>query len=265
MKKAVKKLKAKRELRKKEKEQAEKTPTSVPNIATTEIAEHRDEVLGSARKLIYPLQHSKHKIVLVSTSVFIVALITFFGYTTLALYRFQQNNIFLYRVTQVVPFPIARVGSQFVAYENYLFELRRYIHFYERQQRLDFENNQLDRTQLEAFRQQALDRVINFSYIKRLADMNNVSVSDKEIDAQVELLRSQNRLGSNEEQLDDVLRKFFGWNRGDFERYLKQDLLTQRLTETLDPDTTARAKQAKAQLDKDADFAKSCQKNSLMT
>ncbi|MDQ3159291.1 MAG: peptidylprolyl isomerase [bacterium] len=255
MKKKFKKLQAKRDLRRKEKEQAKAIPSSVPNITNTSIAQHRDEVLGSARKLIYPLQHSKHKIVLVSTSVFVISLIVFFTYTTLSLYRFQQNNIFLYRVTQVVPFPIARVGSEFVAYENYLFELRRYVHFYVRQQRLDFENNQLDRTQLEAFRQQALDRIISFVYVKRLADTNNVDVSDAEVDYNVELLRSQNRLGSNEEQLDDVLQKFYGWNRGDFERYLYQDLLAQKVTEALDPDTTARANKAKAELDSGADFA----------
>ena len=157
-------------------------------------------------------------------------------------------------MTQVIPFPIARVDSQFVAYENYLFELRRYIYFYEEQQRLDFENNELDKTQLEAFRQQALDRVINFAYIKRIAEENNVSVSGQEIDAHIDLLRSQNRLGSSQEQLEDVLRSFFNWNRSDFERYLKQELMTQKVTAALDPETTSRANQALRELDKGKKF-----------
>src|SRR4051794_32643110 len=92
---------------------------SVPRITNETVAEHREKVLGSARKYIYPLQHSKHKIVLISTGLFIAALIAFFTYCTLSLYRFKSTSGFLYGVTKVMPFPIAKAGPDFVAYENY--------------------------------------------------------------------------------------------------------------------------------------------------
>src|SRR5258708_7164047 len=78
-----------------------------PRITTETIAAHREEVIGSARKYIYPLQHSKHKIIIITTSLLIGGIVGFFGYCTVALYKFQSTSGFLYRVSQVVPFPVA--------------------------------------------------------------------------------------------------------------------------------------------------------------
>ena len=156
----------------------------VPRITNETVAAHREEMLGKARKYIYPLQHSKHRIVLISTGIAIAVIITFFSYCTLALYRFQSSSTFLYRVTQVVPFPIARSGGHFISYENYLFELRHYTHYYITQQKLDF-NTPEGKQQLVDFRRRALDKVINDSYIKQLAAQRKVSVSDREVDDEV--------------------------------------------------------------------------------
>src|SRR5690554_766393 len=127
---------------------------NVPRITNETVAAHRDEVLNSARKYIYPLQHSKHRIVLISTTLVIAAVVIFFTYCTLALYRYHDTSTFLYRVTQVIPFPIARAGGRFVAYENYLFEVRRYKHYYETQLQVDFsvpkDKEQLDQSKRRA-------------------------------------------------------------------------------------------------------------------
>src|ERR1700761_699 len=61
---------------------------NIPNITNETVAEHREHVLRGARKYKYPLQHSKHRIVIISTMLIIAALISFFVYSGLALYRF---------------------------------------------------------------------------------------------------------------------------------------------------------------------------------
>ena len=108
---------------------------NVPRITNETVAEHREEVLSSARKYIYPLQHSKHKIVLITTSLLIAAIVGFFTFTMISLYRVKSYSSFLYGVTKVIPFPVAKAGNNYVAYENYLFELKHYIHYYENQQK----------------------------------------------------------------------------------------------------------------------------------
>ena len=110
----------------------------VPKITTENIGEHREEVLKGARKYIYPLAHSKRRIITVTASVMVVAVIGLLIYCSLALYKFYQYNTFIYRVSQVVPFPIAKAGGHYVDYENYLFELRHYVHYYESQQQRNF-------------------------------------------------------------------------------------------------------------------------------
>ncbi len=227
---------------------------NVPRITNKTVAEHREEVIGGARKLILPLQHSKHKIVLFSVGLFIAAVLAFFTYCTLNLYRFQSSGTFLYRVTQVIPFPIARSGSSFIAYENYLFELRHYKHFYENQQELDFESETGQR-QLTEFKRRALDKVVNDAYIKQLAVQNNVTVTDKEVEDEIHIVRSQNRLGNSEEVLEETLKKFWGWSIDDFKRSLRQQLLSQKVVQALDTEAKERADKALNTLKSGADFA----------
>lgn len=230
-------------------------------ITNDTVAEHREEVLSSARKYIYPLQHSKHKVVLITTTLFIAVIVGFFSYTILSLYKMKSYSTFLYGVTQVVPFPIARAGGSFVAYENYLFELKHYIHYYENQQKLDFKTES-GKQQLEEFKKRALDKVVNDAYIKQLAKEKSVTVSDKEVNDEIQIVRAQNRLGGSDKVFEDVLKEYWGWSVNDFKRSLKQEITKRKLLPLLDTETVAKANQAKAELNSGADFAATAKKYS---
>ena len=229
------------------------TIEDVPKITTENIGEHREEVLKGARKYIYPLAHSKRRIIGVTVTVMITAVIALLVYCSLALYKFYQYNTFVYRVTQVVPFPIARAGGHFVGYENYLFELRHYVHYYEQQQQRDFAG--ADHGQLVEFRKQALANVINQAYVKQLAGQNHVGVSNKEVNQRLDEVRAQNRLGGNNKVFEDVLHSYWGWSINDFKRSLKQEILSEKVAAALDTAANARAQEALKQLKSGADFA----------
>ena len=225
-----------------------------PRITNETVAEHREEVLSSARKYIYPLQHSKHKIVLITTSLLIAVIVGFFTFTMVSLYRVKSYSSFLYGVTKVIPFPVAKAGNSYVAYENYLFELKHYIHYYQNQQKLDFSTDS-GKQQLAEFKKRALTKVVDDAYIKQLAAEKKVTVSDKEVDNEIQIVRSQNRLGGSTKVFEDVLKEYYGWSINDFRRSLKQQLMAQKLLPVLDPETVTRANQAKAELNAGADFA----------
>lgn len=252
--KKVRKPKVLHKLRRGKKQESVRTSGVVPRITNETVAEHREQVIGSARKYIYPLQHSKHRVVIVSITLFIAVFVAFFIYCTLALYKFKDSSTFLYKVTQVIPFPVARTGREFVAYENYLFELRHYVHYYQTQGKLNFSDPK-NKEQLDQFKKRALDKVINDAYVKKLAKQNNISVNDQEVDDQIEVVRSQNRLGNNDKVFEDVLKDFWGWSVDDFHRSLKQEMLTQKVLSNLDTQTQERAKNALAELKGGADFA----------
>lgn len=255
MKHKIKKVFSKRPFRKKEPDATlEQAIQNIPRITNETVAEHREEVLSGARKFIYPLQHSAHRIVVISAAIFGVLAIGFFVYCLLALYKFDTTSTFIYRVSQVIPFPVARAGSDFVAYENYLFDLRHYIHYYQTQQKVDF-NGESGKEQLAAFRRTALQNVVDDAYVKQLAKKHNISVNDQEVRNQINLLRSQNRLGSSDEVLEDVLKEFWGWTIDDFKRELKKQLLAQKVVSTLDTATHKRAQDVLTQLQSGGDFA----------
>jgi len=232
----------------------------VPQITTENIGQHREQVLKGARKYIYPLRHSKRTIVAITISVIVTAIIGLFVSCYFALYKFYQYNTFLYRVTQVVSFPIAKAGGHYVEYENYLFELRHFVHYYEHQWQRNFAGS--DRDQLLLFRKQALQNVVDYAYVKQLAGQYHVSVSNKEVNLRLDEVRNQNRLGNNNKVFADVLRDYWGWSINDFKRSLKQEILAQKVSAKLDNAATLKATNVVSQAKAGADFASLAKKYS---
>lgn len=213
---------------------------SLPRITNETVAEHREELLRGARKYIYPLEHAKRHIIKISAWLFAAAVLVFFGYVSLALYKFQSTSTFVYYVTLAIPFPVAKAGSSFVSYESYLFELRHYTHYYQTQQDVNF-NSVAGRQQLNAFKKQALQQVIDDAYVKQLASKYHVSVTSQDVDNEVQLVRQQNRLGSSQQEFADVLKQFWGWSINDFKRELQIQMLAQEVVSRLDTVTQAHA------------------------
>lgn len=228
--------------------------SNVPRITNDTVAGHREEVLSSARKYIYPLQRSKHNIVRISLTLLLLVLIGFFAVCGLELYKFQSTSGFIYDVTRIVPFPVAKAGKSWVGYESYLFELRRNMHYYQTQQQVNFSTKD-GKAQLVRLRHQAMAQITQAAYVKQLAVQHNVTVSDQEVDNQLRLVRSENRLGSSDRVFREVLNEFWGWDESDFKRELKQQLLGQAVVAKLDTDTQNRAQAVLTQLKGGGDFA----------
>ncbi len=228
--------------------------SNVPRITNETVGEHREEVLSSARKYIYPLKHSKRHVVRTSITLLAFVLVVFLAFCGLDLYKLQGTSGFIYDVTRVVPFPVGKVGTHWVSYESYLFELRRDMHYYATQQQSNF-STKSGQAQLSRLKQQALDQVIQDEYVKQLAAQHHVTISSQEVNNQVALVRNENRLGSSSQVFREVLSEFWGWSEADFKRELKQQLLAQAVVSKLDTSTYARAQAALKQLQGGTDFA----------
>lgn len=235
-------------------QQTEAALSNVPRITNETVAEHREEVLKGARKYKYPLEHSKHRIVIVSSVLLVAALIGFFVYTGMSLYRYQSTSLFMYRVSQVLPLPVAKAGGRWVSYESYLFELRRVMHYYETQQQVDFTTD-TGKQQLETYRPRALEQVIAFAYVKDLAAQNNIRVTEQEVNDAISVLRTQNQLAAGDDELEAVMQKFFGWSLGDLRRQLRDELLAQKVAAKLDTAAFSKAQNVVLQLKNGTDFA----------
>ena len=100
------------------------------------------------------------------------------------MYKFQGTGGFIYDVTKIIPFPVAKVGGTWVSYESYLFELRRNMHYYETQQQANFATKD-GKVQLNSLKQQALNDAIEQAAVKKLAAANNVSISGQAVNNEV--------------------------------------------------------------------------------
>lgn len=234
-------------------EQTEEALQNVPRITNETVAEHREEILKGARKYMYPLEHSKHRIVIITSVLILFAVLAFFIASAIELYKVQSTSAVTYRITQVVPFPVAKAGKHFISYESYLFELRRYMHYYQTQQQVDFSSDSGKR-QLETYKPKAMQRVIQDAYVKELAEEHGIRVSNAEVSDAVSLLKTQNMLQSNKD-LESVTRRFYDWSLNDLERELKQELLAQKVAAALDASAVKRAGDVLKQAQNGVDFA----------
>ncbi|MEK9196179.1 MAG: peptidylprolyl isomerase [Patescibacteria group bacterium] len=216
-------------------------------ITNDNLAEHREEVIGEGRKFKYPLAVTKNRLVAISLMVGLTAFIVLFATVTIMLYKTKSTAPYLQKVTRVVPFPLARIGSDFVSYEDYLFEVNHYAYYYKNQQKLDL-NSASGKEQITEYKKRALDKVMNDAYIKQIAKQNNITVSDKEVDQALTILKSQNRLGASYEEFQTTLREYWDWSVSDFKRSLKLQILNQKVLEHLDKDTQAKADSAYTKL-----------------
>jgi hypothetical protein len=228
--------------------------STVPQITNDTVAEHREDVLAGARKYIYPLQHSKHSVVRISITLLVTVVIAFFVFCGLSLYKFQSTSGFMYGVTEIIPFPAAKAGGGWISYQSYLFELRRNMHYYITQQQANF-SSKSGKAQLKRLKQEALTEAVQNDLVKRLAKANHISVSSTQVNQQVQILRSENRLGSSDSVFREVLSQYYGWTEDNFKQELQQQMLQQAVVAKLDKAADAKAQSALSQLKSGVSFA----------
>jgi parvulin-like peptidyl-prolyl isomerase len=242
-------------------ESAEPEPTQSVRITNDSLAKYREEVLGGARRFIYPLQHSKHRIAIISGIIIFVITLILLVSSWFMLYRQGSTSDFAYRITQVIPFPIARVDGSFVRYEEYLFELRQNMHYLENQESVDFESEE-GQAQLASLKTQAMERILDRAVTAQLAREYNVEVSDFEVEEQIDLIRLQGGVGDQTQTLEDTLDDFYGWDLGDLRRVIRYQIRDQKLVPLLDTAVKPEAEAVLADVLAGEDFAQAAKDHS---
>lgn len=126
----------KRLFRKKEKE-----VKAVPQRITNEtVAEHRERILAGGRRFKYPMQYARHRLVFNTVIITVAALllITLVGWWQL--YPMQNTSTFFYRVTRVIPLPVASVDGEQIRYSDYLMYYNSSAHYLQRSEQLNLQS-----------------------------------------------------------------------------------------------------------------------------
>lgn len=216
-------------LRKEQKEMEEfKNKTELEKIE-----ERREEVLSKGRKFKYPLQYAKYHIVALTMVISFVAILIASGFLYLSLYQWKSTDPVLYRLTQLIPLPVASVENEQVRYSDYLMIYKSTITPIEQQQgKL---GNDRDTSSMEAhYKRMALTEAENYAYALKLAAEYHLTVDKTEIDKALDNHRKIGGVERSEESFKKILEDNFGLTIKEYRRMLYLSLMKEKVSQQID-------------------------------
>ncbi len=220
----MKKLKLKRS----KKEQA--APSRITNET---VAEHREQILAGGRKFKYPRQYERHKVVFNVVIIAIVTVIVIAAVIWWQLYPAQNTSTFFYRVTRILPVPVASVDGAQVRYSDYLMSLSGSRYYLEQSERLNLKSDDGKR-QIEFIKRQALDGAIADSYAAKIAGEKNITVTNKQVDEVIDTSLNTVSGRISQDVYDDSTLSTLGYSSSEYRQIIRRALVRQEVAYQID-------------------------------
>ncbi|OGL22680.1 hypothetical protein A2707_05210 [Candidatus Saccharibacteria bacterium RIFCSPHIGHO2_01_FULL_45_15] len=238
----------------KRKKQADQKPARITNET---VAEHRERILAGGRRFKYPVQYARHRLVFNTILISIGALVLIVLFVWWQLYPQQNSSTFFYRITKVVPLPVAVVDGESVAYSNYLVAYRSQIHYLQVKEGLNTDNAD-SKKQLEYQQRRSIDNAISDAYAAKVAREQNISITTKQVDDALNQQRQSRDGVASKETYDATTLDLFNLNSQEVRGITERQLLKQEVAYKIDSLATAQRDKVVAALaaDKDKDFDK---------
>ncbi|MBR3386272.1 peptidyl-prolyl cis-trans isomerase [Candidatus Saccharibacteria bacterium] len=197
------------------------------------VDERRAEVLAKGRKFKYPLQWTKHRVVINTILIALVttAIIITSGY--LALYQFGETSEMFFRITKVVPIPVATIDGENVLFSDYLMFYRSSMTSIERQSgQVDNQGN------IDVLRQQykrsALSEAEEYTYAVKLARELGITVTPEEVESEFNRHRSIGGIERSIEGFMKIIQENFSLTRDEYDRMLYLTLIRAKVEAAID-------------------------------
>ena len=197
------------------------------------VEERREEVLAKGRKFKYPLQWTKHRVVVntILISFVILAILVVGGW--LALYRLGMTDGLLYRITKIVPMPVAQVDTEAVRFSDYLMLYRSSMTSIERQSGSQFDQESVDALRAE-YKRSALTEAEQYAYAAFLAKELDITVSDDEVSAEFDRHLKIGGVDRSEEGFLKIINDNFGLDKSEYRHMLYLSLLKSKVSIKID-------------------------------
>ena len=203
--------------------------------------ERREQVLAKGRKFKYPLQYAKHRLVINTIIISVVVLILAVAAGWFALYKTQDTGDIIYRITQVLPVPVARVEDENVRYSDYLMIYRSSMTTVQQQSGQLGDDADAETVKTE-YKRSALNNAEDYTYALKTARELNINVSSEEVDAAFENHRKVGGTERSEESFLKILQDNFGLTKSEYQRMLYLSLIKSKVMEKIDNNAQSTAK-----------------------
>lgn len=221
-------------------------PTRITNET---VAEHRERILAGGRRFKYPMQYARHKLVFNTIIVAVVALILIVVVGWWQLYSVQNTSNFMYRVTRILPLPVASVDGEAVRYSDYLMSYNASIHYLQQSEQLDL-NSENGKRQVDFNKRQSMDNAISDAYAGKLARDLGITVTKDQIDQVIDDDRNTANGRISQETYDASALNILGWGPEEYRQDAKSKLIRKEVSYRIDTNADNRQKKA-AELLKD--------------
>ena len=214
----------------KRKSSASEQPTRITNET---VAEHRERVLAGGRRFKYPVQYARHRLVINTIIISVVALVLVVAFAWWQLYPQQNTSTFFYRITRVLPLPVASVDGQSVSYSAYLSAFRSQEHYLEAKEGVDLHSSE-NKQQLNFIKRKALDDAVADAYAAKIAKEKDITVSDKQVDDAIKRQRESRDGTTSQEAYDAIVLDHFNWTPSEAREVTMSRLLRQEVAFVVD-------------------------------
>ncbi len=197
------------------------------------VAERREEVLAKGRKFKYPLQWTKHRVVVntILIAIVVFALIVMGGW--LALYQLGMTDDLLFKVTEIIPVPVASVDNESVRFSDYLMFYRSSMTSIERQSGSQFDSDSAQQLSIE-YKRAALTESETYTYALKLAKELGITVTDEEVDAEFNRHLKTGGIDRSEEGFIKIISDNFGLTKDEYRRMLYLTLMKAKVEVAID-------------------------------
>lgn len=206
-----------------------------PAITQKNIEESREEILANGKKFRYPFQYAKHRLVINTIAIAVVALVAFLAVGWLQVYKVQSTSDVVYRFVNFLRLPVAEIDGHKVRYSDYLMIFRSSIATIEYQSG-KFDDSEDSKSQINHYKRQAMDAAEDYTYALAKMEELGLEVTNEEIDAVIEEHKTINGERRSDEVFETIVKENFGFSMKDYRRFIMLSLAKRKVAEAVDTD-----------------------------
>jgi len=210
-------------LNRKDKKQPTKLPTRITNDT---VAQHREKVLAAGRKHKYPIQYTKRRLVWITMFVSVAILAIFVGLGWAQLYLWKDTSDIAYRITKILPLPVANIDGENANYSDYLLYHRSSLAVLQTQGQSD------QKDKVKFYQNQSINKALEVAYAKRLARENNITVDDNKVQDLIKKQQESSKLSQS--AYESVVKDNLHWSMDELKIAMKYTLLKQEVSFKID-------------------------------
>ena len=197
------------------------------------VEERREEVLARGRKFKYPLQWTKHRVVINTILIAVVTIAILVTSGWLALYQFGETGEMLFRITKILPIPVAQIDGENVLFSDYLMFYRSGMTSIERQSGQSVTEGDIETLRTE-YKRAALTEAEEYTYAMKLAKEFGLTVTNEEIASEFNKHLSIGGTERSEAGFMKIIEENFGLTKDEYERMIYLTLLRAKVEMAID-------------------------------